>query len=107
MYLVNWDGVKVKKLKCSPGDIISEMIGEVEASRYIIIEKGISIDYRRHEYSIYRGYLIYVCKDWEDLHKVGTTWLINDEQFESGGLEMKVIFKSGLSWKNFDTKKEL
>lgn len=96
----------MKKIICSPGDIVSELVGDSEASRYIIVAKGVSVDYRDVEYTVYKGYIIYVCEQWRELHKVGTTWLIDEQQIEAGALTLKKVFESNLSWEGYNVENE-
>jgi hypothetical protein len=90
----------------SPGDIIAEKIGGREVARYIIIEKGISIDYRDVEYSTYKGYIIHVCESWEGVHTVGNTWLVDEQQIKQGAIIFERVFESGLSWEGCNVRNE-
>ena len=85
------------QLKCNPGDIVTEYLGESMAAKYIIIGREFHRDYRDTEFICYVSVILYVCGDWAEFHKPGTLWNIDSQPITSA-IRYEVTFRSPLTW---------
>jgi hypothetical protein len=86
-------------LKCNPGDIVTEFLGDSVAAKYIVLEREFHEDYRGEGFVCYVSLIIYVCGEWSDFHKPGTLWTLDSQPITSA-ISYEVTFRSPLRWTN-------